>query len=216
MKVSMKTILNMFGAGQEKELTRSDFKKVDIKGRGMKYYFSFVDKYLGVELCLEPCANGFDVGLYQRGNWLIGKKECTNLKSGIYKKEKVVSKENDNPYSFDKLMMQDFIHGTLERSEKAWDKGLKIANKLYRSYKNQERLKRWKMIPKDGGTKPLDEIPNCSPSIPPSIPNNPNPYGGSIPADKWTWDEMGQIDKKPYDVQTKNPPDSIENTKPGA
>ena len=183
-------------AESEKELTRSDFRRVDLKGSGKKYYFSFEDRALGIELCLEPCASGFDTALYKNSmdsplySQLVGKKICTNFKSGIYKDEK------DN---VDKLMMQDFLQGTLERSQKVWDKALNIANRLYRIERNNDKLKRWKMIEKIGQPDPND-LPPYSPQVPPIVPPAApyDSYAGTIyanPNSKLTSKDSSMIKK---------------------
>lgn len=59
-------------------LTEKDFKI----NRAYNYY-SY--KNNEIEICLEPCLNGFDVALYDLNRCLLKEKICTNLKDkGIY------------------------------------------------------------------------------------------------------------------------------------
>lgn len=164
-------VINNAGS-QNQDLTRSNFKRVDLKGEGKKYYFSFRDHMLQIEICLEPCFNGFDVGLYDYDSFLVGKKECTDLKDGVYKDEEI----NNTG------MEKEIYQGTLERSEKAWDKALKLANRIYRERRNLDRIRRWKLKDDDSGEigRP-DPPPSFMPYptspgyIPPSPPDH-EPY----------------------------------------
>ncbi len=121
-----------------KILSKEDFK---IKP-GYKYYYFEDLKYL-IEIDLEPCLNGFDVGLY-RAKFsgpknkdiifypsLIRDKECTN--------------ENDygDSLSLDRIRHQD----PWGRSSTTWEHALKIANKFYQSYINEYKLKELKILP---------------------------------------------------------------------
>ena len=56
-----------------KNMKISEFKKITI---GNYFYFEKFFKN-GYSICIEPCLNGFDVGLYQN-KILIGEKICTN------------------------------------------------------------------------------------------------------------------------------------------
>ena len=40
-------------------------------------YFSTI--YKGREICLEPCCNGFDIGVYDQNQNILRPKICTNL-----------------------------------------------------------------------------------------------------------------------------------------
>ena len=127
------------------EITRSDFHRVDLKGMGGRYYYSYSDRWLGIELCLEACLNGFDVAMYNKDNFLIGKKICTNLKGPIFKDQK-------DQISEEEFIQRELRYGILERTEQVWDKALKIANRLLRSYRNQEKLKDWNVLPSNGNS----------------------------------------------------------------
>ena len=179
---SANTVLK--GEIEGRELERDDFKKVNLKGLGQRYYFSFREPYLQIEICLEPCLNGFDVGLYDtRYGELFGRKECTNLqKENIYSLDKVEKEykkltKKEREIFKGALEKEDSIHKTLERNSKAWTKGLQIANKVFRMRKNAERIKRWDMIEQgELGEKREGPIskPVPIPSSPPEV--YPVPY----------------------------------------
>lgn len=143
------------GVGGVKKLTRSDFKKIDLKGLPNHWYYSFIDLYLDIEITLEPCMNGFCVGFWKNSDGsLLNKKICTNLEEMIFKEEEDLFKaKKEIPKGFcDSLRQKEILYGILERSELAWDKALSIANQLYRRKRNEETLRKWKIL-KDEGWK---------------------------------------------------------------
>lgn len=172
------------------KLTRSDFRRKDLKGMAGRYYFSYQQS--SIEITLEPCLSGFDIGFYKEGVGNTGeKKECTNVTFPIYldeekeyEKEKVHNLEG-NKYkdTHDRIMVLDMFT-TQERSNRVWDKAISIANEKLRIYKADEQLKKWKMIERDQETKDEDIAkpywnPTPAPyypSVPPQIntPNDPN------------------------------------------
>jgi hypothetical protein len=60
-----------------KQLTRYDFNIYYLDDDPLKKYFSY--KEPGIEICLEPCLNGFDVALYDDKQNLLLPKQCTNI-----------------------------------------------------------------------------------------------------------------------------------------
>lgn len=65
-----------------KELTLIDFEPILIADTSCSY-FSKVLLWKGktIEICIEPCLNGFDIAFYDEDKELIGpKKDCTNIK----------------------------------------------------------------------------------------------------------------------------------------
>lgn len=173
--------------GGLRELTRSDFKRVDLKGCGKRYYFSFSDINLGIEICLEPTFSGFDVGVYSLKESvletpaLLEKKKSIKLLKGekVYKDEKW-----EKDLTFEDFMQREILYGTLERSEEAWEKALKIANDFYRSYYNTDRLKKWNLIKDDfpGDPGQGDQAPPSPPPpqvLPPDYPISPPPIWSS-------------------------------------
>lgn len=60
---------------QTHNLTFADFKTIMLdEDRGYKSYKN--DK---IEICLEPCENGCDVGVYDLSGELLEEKYCTNI-----------------------------------------------------------------------------------------------------------------------------------------
>ena len=137
-------------------LTRSDFKRKDLKGQANRWYYSFIDRYLNRELTLEPCLNGFCVGFWKFNTQdLLSKKVCTDLREMVFKAEEDYYKEHEGnlPAELcDSLRQKELMLGTLERSEKVWDKALLIANQLYRQVRNEEYLRRKKIIKDENET----------------------------------------------------------------
>ena len=43
-----------------------------------------------VQICLEPCAEGLCVGIYDGDDWILAEKQCTNMPGGL--KEEIQSK----------------------------------------------------------------------------------------------------------------------------
>jgi len=132
-----------------KILTKEDFK-FDKEFR----YWSYKEEH-GFEIALEPCFNGFDVGLYRIG--AIGplrNKECTNEKG--YGSYEFITNE---------------IHGIQDRRPETWKHALRIANRFYRSLLNYIRLRKLKLVDiKEGEVDPMlaeieieDEIHGISP-----------------------------------------------------
>lgn len=118
----------------QNDLTRKDFKVKLIKGIS-KHYYSFTSVTLELEICLEPCFNGFDVAFYENkygdrggGPALKEKKICTDIElpKGFFEKE--------------------ILGPTQERSDEVWDKALKIVNNIWRKHRNTSKLKDWGMI----------------------------------------------------------------------
>jgi len=56
------------------QLKPSDFERVEVDKE--HYYLGY--KKDNIELCLEPCLDGFDVALYENGE-LLYPKECTKM-----------------------------------------------------------------------------------------------------------------------------------------
>lgn len=83
------------------KLTSLDFEF--IKDR---YFSHILDD--GYEISLEPCFNGFDVGIYTPQKELVGEKVCTNLR----------------PFSVFDLTAGSF----------AYSIALQVANKLYKDH----------------------------------------------------------------------------------
>lgn len=93
-----------------KVLAKSDFIRKDLDA--VHYYYSFMSD--DFEICLEPCAGGFDVAAYDNDaedpefKSSVGDKQCT--KTGDY-------------------TQIDALFG--DRKEMDWNKALEIANALY-------------------------------------------------------------------------------------
>lgn len=60
-----------------KTLTIKDFKKVSV-GVGFPEFYQHFTKDMR-QVCLEPCLQGFCIGIYDDEEELIGTKRCTNL-----------------------------------------------------------------------------------------------------------------------------------------
>ena len=60
------------------QLTFDDFHEVKEKDSIIDYY-SYTIFETGHEICIEPCMNGFCVGIYDKNKWLIAPKKCTNM-----------------------------------------------------------------------------------------------------------------------------------------
>jgi len=113
-------------------LTRSDFEYIS----GLKYY-SFKDEGLGIEITLEPCFNGFDVGVYLLDSKeLIREKECTNERG--YGSEEFIKLE----------VIANFPQ--MRRLE-IWHHALRMANRFYRSFKNYVKVRKMKIIKETTG-----------------------------------------------------------------
>lgn len=116
------------------KLNREDFRKIHLKYTGAKHYFSYSFQPYQ-ELCLEPCMNGFEVVVYGKNELLLDK-VCTDLTKNIFRQRGKTKTDEKN------LITRELQHGTLERSEEAWDKAVDIANKLLTQLSNTERIKR--------------------------------------------------------------------------
>lgn len=51
-------------------------------------YYKYTDGE--IQICLEPCAAGMCVGIYDSENWILSEKQCTNMPG--YPKEEIRSK----------------------------------------------------------------------------------------------------------------------------
>lgn len=71
---------------KRRKLKIGDFKRVFPEGSYLHYFSYKQGKY---EICLEPCLNGYDVGLYIYEN-LIQDKICTNLE--VWQKDDALNK----------------------------------------------------------------------------------------------------------------------------
>lgn len=60
-----------------KKLKIEDFEKV-VLGVGMPITYRYFTKDMR-QVCLEPCLEGFDIGIYDDDEYLIGEKRCTDL-----------------------------------------------------------------------------------------------------------------------------------------
>lgn len=91
-----------------KVLSRKDFIRKDLDKD--HYYYSFVHD--DIEICLEPCAGGFCVAVYNDGLMKLEPEKCTNC----------------DGY----LSSTTALFG--ERTEDTWVKALETANDLYKRY----------------------------------------------------------------------------------
>lgn len=89
-------------------LSRKDFIRKDLDKD--HYYFSFVHD--DIEICLEPCAGGFCVAVYNDGLMKLEPEKCTNCDGYL----------SSLPAMFG------------ERTEETWVKALETANDLYKRY----------------------------------------------------------------------------------
>jgi len=89
-------------------LSRTDFIRKDLDKE--HYYYSFVHD--DVEICLEPCAGGFCVAVYNEGLMKLEPEKCTNC---------------DGYLSSVTAMFG-------ERTDETWVKALETANDLYKRY----------------------------------------------------------------------------------
>ena len=64
-----------------KKLTIKDFEKME-SGAGMPVTYRHYTGNLR-QVCLEPCLDGYCVGVYDDSEWLIGEKKCTNLPNNL-------------------------------------------------------------------------------------------------------------------------------------
>jgi hypothetical protein len=85
------------------ELTIKDFTIKYIAGSKIKYYETDAGRYT---ITLEPCLNGFNIAIYEKGNIQSIEKICTNLPT---------------------------LDGEVTQ-QKLWEKALLLANKLDRKY----------------------------------------------------------------------------------
>jgi len=121
----------------EPNLKREDFSKIVIKGLGMKSYFRAM--FHGFEIALEPCMNGFDVGIY-RNEEMIGNKECVDLKEDVFKDEEDFDGKPEDKIKLRESLMSLDMHHTLERSNRAWDRAVDLGNALMRSIINEKKF----------------------------------------------------------------------------
>lgn len=104
----------------EQELKREQFKRIDLDS--YHYYYSF--GVPGFEICLEPCAAGFDVAVYYAEEpefrSTVEPKQCT--KTGDY------------------LIPLEALFG--DRKDEDWNKALVIADELLEKYiKDREKFR---------------------------------------------------------------------------
>lgn len=90
------------------KFTREHFIRIDLDKE--HYYYSF--GVPGFEICLEPCAGGFDVGIYDGEKGLLEPRICTNTEGY--------------------LESMDAIFG--DRKDEDWNKALVIADELLDKY----------------------------------------------------------------------------------
>ena len=57
-------------------ITKEDFTEERVEGHPVPYY-RYSDGI--VQVCLEPCAAGMCVGIYDEENWILAEKLCTNM-----------------------------------------------------------------------------------------------------------------------------------------
>lgn len=116
----------------KKNLTKEDFKYIP------EYrYYSYKDTEIGVEVALEPCFNGFCVGLYLIGGiGPIRDKQCTN----------------EVGYGSEKFIKLEVAAGLPQiRKPKTWDHALEIANKFWRSLANHLKMRKMKILKVEPG-----------------------------------------------------------------
>lgn len=89
-------------------LSRKDFIRKDLDKD--HYYYSFVHD--DIEICLEPCAGGFCVAVYNDGLMKLEPEKCTNCDG----------------------YLSSFTAMFGERTEETWVKALETANDLYKRY----------------------------------------------------------------------------------
>jgi len=108
-------------------------KREDFQLEPKLKYFVFKDKDLPIEIDLEPCFNGFCVGLYRldEGPWLLRDKECTD----------------EEGYSSKEFIVREVQIGPQERRPETWTHALKIANKFYVSFMNYVKVRKLKILP---------------------------------------------------------------------
>ena len=104
----------------ENKLTRDRFTRIDLD----KYHYFYSLKVPGFEICLEPCAAGFDVCIYTDAAEAFLKK----LQEG-----KICTETGDYTTSAEALFG--------DRKDEDWNKALEIANELLNKYvKPEERV----------------------------------------------------------------------------
>ena len=96
------------------DLKAVDFGRVELRGEGSKYFYSYFDEFFECEITLEPTFAGFSVAVYDQDHLLQSPKVSTNEKE--YCKSSFINKE--------------LFYGTQERSTKTWNKALALANKV--------------------------------------------------------------------------------------
>lgn len=121
----------------KKLLTKEDFKYIPAYR-----YYSYKDPKVGVEVALEPCFNGFCVGLYLiRGIGPIREKECTDEKG----------------YGSEGFIKMEVMAGLPQiRKPKTWNHALEIANKFWSSLANHLKARKMEILKvEDGETDPV-------------------------------------------------------------
>ncbi|MCK4307283.1 hypothetical protein KAW50_03535 [candidate division WOR-3 bacterium] len=132
------------------DLERIDFKIIHLKGTS-RHYFSFLDRPNEIEICLEPCLDGFCIASYTPDtSMLLEKKLCTKMRT-IFRQEEKLTEQNKeiSEELHNKLMDREMFGTTQERSNKCWTKALELASKIYRIQANTLQLKRYKLIERD-------------------------------------------------------------------
>lgn len=89
-------------------LSRKDVIRKDLDKD--HYYYSFVHD--DIEICLEPCAGGFCVAVYNEGFMKLEPEKCTNCDG----------------------YLSSFTAMFGERTDETWVKALEMANDLYKRY----------------------------------------------------------------------------------
>lgn len=120
----------------KKKLTKEDFKYIPAYR-----YYSFKAPEVGVEVALEPCFNGFCVGLYLYGygdsSGPIRDKECTNEKG----------------YGSEEFIRLEVSTGLPQiRKPETWDHALDIANKFWSSLASYLKLRKMKILKVEEGS----------------------------------------------------------------
>ena len=99
-----------------KKLKREDFKKHD----GGYYVYEFSN----LQICLELCLNGFDVGIYR-----CSEEMKLSSKKGFYTNMHQLEKK-----CLDEEGYENDWPGVLDRTPKTWRYALKEANRLFIKY----------------------------------------------------------------------------------
>lgn len=99
------------------KFTREHFIRIDLDKE--HYYYSF--GVPGFEICLEPCAAGFDVAVYTD--------DCSD---GTFRSKNIAAEDKRCTETGDYLTSADVMFG--DRKDEDWNKALKIADELLDKY----------------------------------------------------------------------------------